>query len=173
LKRPPSDYTLHVPKPWRPTRRTKWAAVVGRRGREALRLALEQHILSAAWTDRPHEAAVRGELRGQGLGQFGEGTSRACSRQDARAVSVAGCGCIYLARRWLLPADVGYLPARQAHQIGCFEPHRSVVRAGLEHDRVACSDSLVHDHLILAATERRNGAELEVCVVAREVVLAR
>ena len=57
--------------------------------------------------------------------------------------------------------------------VGCLQPNRSVVRAGLEHDRVAPGELLVHDHLILAAAEGRHGAELEVRVVAREVVLAR
>jgi hypothetical protein len=36
--------------------------------------------------------------------------------------------------RRLFRAEVGHLRARQAHEVGCLQPDRSVVRAGLDRD---------------------------------------
>jgi hypothetical protein len=55
-------------------------------------------------------------------------TESAASRASRALLRAATRG----ARR---SADVGHLRPRQAHEVGCLQPHRLLVRAGLEHDR--------------------------------------
>src|SRR5215211_8837795 len=90
-----------------------------------------------------------------------------------RASSSRSSGTPRLAFLRLLAADVGDLRFRQAHEIGRLHPHRPLMGTRLEHDRVAFDEPQVEDHPVSLAAERRHGAELELSVVAGEIVLGR
>jgi hypothetical protein len=71
-------------------------------------------------------------------------------------------------------ADVRDLRVRGADEVCGLQPQRLLVRAGLEDDRVAVGDATVdEDGIVARAAQRRDRAQVEVGVVAAQIVLGR
>ena len=76
--------------------------------------------------------------------------------------------------RGLLLADIGHVCLREPDEVGGLEANGLVVGACLEHEPVPFGYAPVDEHLLATrAAERRDRSELELRVVAREIVLAR
>ena len=70
--------------------------------------------------------------------------------------------------------DVRHLRVRRLDEIVLPEPDRLVVVPRLDDEHVALEEPAVdHDVVVLSAADRRNRAEVELAVVAREVALGR
>jgi hypothetical protein len=59
------------------------------------------------------------------------------------------------------------------HEVGRCEPERLGVRAGLDHDRLSVRDAEIDDDRVTPAAYRRHGSELELRIVAAEILLRR